>query len=149
MKTFRFLFVVILFAGFCIASNAQPNPAVTGTVQFYWKGSLPCIEDEFLEGLVTVKYVYRETDGKYTDHPRFYCDFTGYPSGKKYVVTQINNDFDIWNKYLVGTHTMKLMIWLEGKKVGMITFLYSHTIDYTKDPFEWISDKWMHEVKCF
>jgi hypothetical protein len=149
MKTLRFLFAAILIAGLNFVVSAQPNPAQKGSGEFEFAGYLPCIEDEYLFGPVTYFFTYREVEGKFTHHIRYYCDFTGYPSGKKYEVTQLNNDFDIWNKYLVGTHTMKLMIWLEGKKVGMITFVYTHTIDYSITPNEWISNMRLHEVKCF
>lgn len=149
MKTLKFLFFVILLVGLNFVSSSQSNPAQKGSGQFDWKGTLPCIEDVYLYGSVTYYFTYREAEGKFTNHVRYYCDFTGFPSGKKYEVTQLNNDFDIWNKFLVGTHTMKLIIWLDGKKVGMITFVYTHTIDYSLDPAEWISNMRMREVKCF
>ncbi len=149
MKTLKILFVLILVAGLYVVTNAQPNPATQGSASFFWSGTLPCIEDEYLYGNVTVTWVVRWVEGKYTGHGKYDCDFTGYPSEKKYDVVQLNNDFDNWNSSLVGTHTMKLMISLEGKKIGMITFVYHHNIDYTQDPWEWLNDVVLDEVKCF
>ncbi len=149
MKTLKLLFVAILIAGFNVVSNAQPNKATHGSESFDWQGELPCVEDEYLYGTLTVEWVERWIDGKYTGHAKYYGELTGYPSNKMYEVKQMNNDHDIWNNYFVGTHQMKLMISLEGKKIGMVTFVYHHNIDYTTEPWTWMNNIELDEVKCF
>lgn len=141
--------MAFLITGFNVVSNAQPNKATHGSESFDWQGEFPCIEDEYLYGTVTMEWVERMVDEKYTGHARMLCDFAGFPSGKKYEVKQMNNDIDNFNNYLVGTHTIMCSIWLEDKKIGMIKMLYHHNIDYIKEPWEWMNDIELLETKCF